>query len=302
MLVSREQFPFFNALASTTRLHIIELLMQRRLNITEIASELELSATVIAKHISIMEKAGVVRCESIAGKHGIQKVCSLIHSGMALNFRKQRKLDNVSVFAIPIGHYVDWKVAPTCGLSTLDSIIGYTDDPRYFADPRRVDARLIWVGHGYLEYRIPNYLSDHSAIQDIRIQLEICSEAPGFDPFWPSDIYFAVNNVYLGFWTSPGDFGDKPGLFSPEWYSDGNSSEYGQLKTIKITRNGSFIDGEKISDITLDDLCIAPGEPIRFRIESPQECKNPRGFNLFGKGFGNYDQDINVTITTYENI
>ena len=163
-----------------------------------------------------------------------------------------------------------------------------------------MDAKLIWVGHGYLEYCIPNYISNPQTILEIRIQLEICSEAPGFDPVWPSDIYFSLNGHALGFWTSPSDYGDKPGLFTPEWYSDGFSTEYGQFKTIKVGRNGSFIDGEKVSDVSVEDLNIAHGAPIRFRIDSPKDCKNPRGFTLFGKGFGNYDQDINVTITTDE--
>jgi len=296
VIVSRETLPFFTALASETRLHIVELLCRRKMNISELAKAIGLSSTIVARHISTLEKANLVRCESIAGRHGTQKVCSLVHIGLALRFESQRSVMNMGIYEIPVGQFATWSVEPTCGLCTTKSIIGYLDDPRYFADPRRTDAKLIWVGHGYIEYYIPNYIDDWSTVHEIRIQLEICSEAPGFEAVWPSDIYFSINGQTLGFWTSPSDYGDKPGLFSPEWYSNGSVTEYGQLKTIRISREGTFVDGEKLSSFSIGEIALARAEPIRFRIESPSDCKNPRGFTIFGKGFGNYNQDIVVTI------
>ena len=59
---------------------------------------------------------------------------------------------------IGVGQYVGYEVYPTCGISTPDHLIGVEDDPRYFASPERVNADIIWMGHGYVEYIIPNYL------------------------------------------------------------------------------------------------------------------------------------------------
>ncbi len=33
---------------------------------------------------------------------------------------------------------------------------------------------------------------------------------------------------------------------------------------------------------------------MRLRIESAQEAQHPGGINLFGKQFGDYDQDIEI--------
>ncbi len=43
------------------------------------------------------------------------------------------------------------------------------------------------------------------------VSAELGSETPGFNNVWPSDISFFINDVYVGFWTSPGDFGDVKG-------------------------------------------------------------------------------------------
>lgn len=298
VFVNQENYEFFSALASKTRLAIIELLGKKKMNIRELSDELGLSTTIIAKHVKQLEEANVLNSESIPGKHGLQKRCSLAHVGVALNFKKERVYDHVHVFDIPIGHYTSWQVHPTCGLLTQTAILGYYDNPRCFADPNRVKASCLWVGHGYLEYTVPNYLNSMQLPTEIQLQMEICSEAPGYEEIWPSDIYFSINGITLGYWTSPGDFGAVKGLLTPQWCNDGSTSQYGMLKTITVNKEGSYIDGIKISDITINQVVSQEDETIRFKIDSPLDAKNPRGFNLFGRGFGNYDQDINVTIIT----
>lgn len=296
MIVDRNAYPFFSALASHTRLMIIELLKEREMNISELAHELGLSSTIIAKHVQILESVNIIRCRSVPGERGLQKRCRLIQYGFAINFEPKAAYPEVSAFDIPVGQYVDWSVKPTCGLMTTEQAIGYSDDERSFADPQRYKAGVLWLGHGYVDYVLPNYQNDNSRIQELRIVLEICSEAPGWDANWPSDIYFHINGHCLGYWTCPGDFGDKPGVFSPSWYVAGNNSQYGMLKQIVLNRTGSYVDGIRMSDVTIDQVELSSSRPIRLRIESPEDAANPGGFNLFGKGFGNYDQNISVTI------
>jgi len=69
-------------------------------------------------------------------------------------------------------------------------------------------------------------------------------------------------------------------------------SQYGKLKTWRIGHSGSFIDGVRISDVTMDDLDIPTHHSIRMRIGIDDKAGHPGGVNIFGKGFGNYDQDI----------
>jgi predicted transcriptional regulator len=62
-------------------------------------------------------------------------------------------------------------------------------------------------------------------------------------------------------------------------------------KIIKVDSNGSFIDGIKISDVTIQDINIS-NKQWSFKIAVEKEARNIGGVTLFGSGFGNYNQDI----------
>jgi len=103
--------------------------------------------------------------------------------------------------------------------------------------------------------------------------------------------------VKVGTWTSPGDFGDKRGTFTPDWWKL-SGSQYGMLKTWRITAQGTYVDGTRISDVTLADIDLSSHRSIRLRIEVKADAKHPGGLNIFGRGFGNYDQDIVLRLRT----
>ena len=105
---------------------------------------------------------------------------------------------------------------------------------------------------------------------------------------------FFFNGKAIGTWTSPGDFGDRKGKYTPSWWTLG--SEYGLKKTLRLTETGVYMEQERIADIRLSDLLKAREEKdvLRFRIESRADAKHPGGLNLFGRQFGDYDQDIQV--------
>ena len=89
----------------------------------------------------------------------------------------------------------------------------------------------------------------------------------------------------------PGDFGDKRGKYTPDWWKL-EGSQYGLLKNFYITNEGSFIDGVKISDVTISDLHIPDHHSIRVKVGVKEDAVHMGGMNIFGKGFGNYDQGI----------
>ena len=125
----------------------------------------------------------------------------------------------------------------------------------------------------------------------VEFSMELSSETPGTNMDWPSDITLWVNDVSVGTWTSPGDYGDKRGVYTPSWWKL-EGSQYGKLKTWRIGESGTFIDGVRISDTTMDDLDIPEHHSIRMRIGIDAKASHPGGVNIFGRGFGNYDQDI----------
>jgi predicted transcriptional regulator len=100
-----------------------------------------------------------------------------------------------------------------------------------------------------------------------------------------------VNGVAVGSWTSPGDYGDKRGALTPRWWKL-EGSQYGELKTWTISEQGAFLDGVRISDVTLADLDLPHHHSIRMRIGIAEGARHPGGVNIFGRGFGDHDQDI----------
>lgn len=301
--VSIEQLSFFESLGSETRLRIIDYLREEPHNIKDLAEKLQLSSAIITKHIQKLEEAGIVETESVPGIRGVQKRCSLKLTQVELLFQNSladQTTDSVAeqptgnIFLIPVGQYVDYEITPTCGLASRDKLIGIVDDPRYFADPEHVKADHLWFASGYVEYRLPNYSVSTERISSLRISLEVCSEAPGFQKDWPSDITFSLNGKELLTWTCPGDYGDKRGRYTPAWWTD-KMTQYGLLKTLLITHEGTFLDGIRMSDFSVHEISMEKNRDIRFRIASLASVRHPGGVSLFGRGFGNYDQDIEVT-------
>ena len=292
--ISTKSMKLFESLSSATRIRILQLLRDGSKNIGELASLLGISSAITTRHISLLEEAKLIQAENIPGKRGIQKLCSLATNEIILSFEKNEIKKNYKSVSIPVGQYSSYDVAPTCGLASREGYIGVNDDPRYFSDPSHINASLLWFRTGWVEYRIPSYIVSAQSLKEIEISMELCSEYPNYKEHWLSDIHFYLNGILLGVWTSPGDFGARKGTYTPDWWKSG--TEHGLLKTLRITYDECMVDGINLSDITLHQIPIINGEDLTLRIAVPSNTHNPGGVNLFGRGFGNYDQDIVVRV------
>ena len=125
--------------------------------------------------------------------------------------------------------------------------------------------------------------------------MEVCSEAPGYKEDWKSDITVWMNGCDCGAFTSPGDFGGRRGRLNPPGYSSGKS-QYGLQVTWEVTGGGSFVNGERVSATTIKQLKLEEQSFIAVRIGNKPEARYVGGFTLFGKGFGDYDQDLILTV------
>lgn len=289
---SKKWLPVFEALASDVRLDIIQLLSEQERSIKELAEALNLSSAVLSMHVRKLELANIIQAEMVPGRGGARKVCSLTTEIIEIMLpTKPRKTKKYHKTEVAVGHYSDFDIVPTCGLATSDHVIGIFDEPRYFLHPDRVDAKILWFGQGYVEYKIPNYLMKDEMPIELEVSMEISSEAPFANENWPSDISFIFNGVDLGHWTSPGDFGgNSRGKYTPDWWWD-EINQFGLLKVLKVNDKGTFIDGEKISSVTLDQLDIEKNLWV-FRFAIKEDSKHVGGMTLFGSTFGNYNQDI----------
>lgn len=293
-----EGLEIFKALGSELRINIIKLLQENHeMNMNELATSLGITNGALTSHIKKLEESGIIQVMTERGSHGNQKVCKVAVDKIVVDVESEENEEDQNIYntEVKVGHYSDYEVYPTCGLATSQAIVGEVDDPRYFSHPDRINAGILWFTKGYIEYIIPNLLPSTTKIDQITVSLEISSEAPGINNDWPSDISILLNDVKIGTWTSPGDYGDVQGIFTPDWWFP-NWNQYGLLKMIVINKKGTFVDGLKISDVTINEFNLDYKSTVRFKFEIEEDAKNVGGITIFGSEFGNYNQDIKVRI------
>jgi len=289
-----EGLELFKALGSDIRVEIVKILLnENSMNMNELASRLNITNGALTSHIKKLEECGVVTVSSEASGHGNQKVCSVHLDKILIELQDKPQNENIYTTDIKVGLFSDYSVYPTCGLATSNRLIGEVDDTRYFAHPERYEADILWFTKGFVEYSVPNFVPANQKIDEICFSMELSSEAPGVNNVWPSDIYFYLNDTLLGTWTSPGDFGDVKGIFTPDWWFP-NWNQYGMLKMLVINHKGTFIDGLQISETSIDEFKLTSKSTLKFKLEVPENAEHVGGLTIFGRGFGNYNQDINV--------
>ena len=281
------------ALGNETRLLMLSLLSHRTLNLSALAEAINLPQSTTAFHLKQLEGAGLVNVQYLPGTRGQQKLISKRYDevhfklpGVAIE-----SASNVVEVSMPVGNYKRIAVKPTCGIATDTKYIGMIDDVRSFYEPEHVFAQILWFKQGFVEYDFPNNIPYGSQATELQFSMEICSEAPEYDLDWPSDITLSVNGVETGIWTSQGDFGGVRGRLTPEWWPI-EQTQYGVLKRWRITMDGTYVDGEKISEVSLDNINLEANPHICLRLEVKEDARNVGGINLFGKRFGNYNQDL----------
>ncbi|HIU76351.1 MAG TPA: winged helix-turn-helix transcriptional regulator [Candidatus Pelethocola excrementipullorum] len=294
-----EGLDVFKALGSELRINIVKLLLDNReMNMNELAASLGVTNGAITSHMKKLEESGIVKVLTEHSGHGNQKICRVNVDKILIEVEAEENEHDQNIYntEVPVGHYSDYEVYPTCGISTNKALIGEVDDSRYFAHPERMNAKIFWFTKGYVEYIIPNLLPSATKIDQLTLSMEISSEAPGVNSDWPSDISFFLNDVKIGTWTSPGDFGDVRGIFTPDWWFP-NWNQYGLLKMISINKKGTFLDGLKISDVNINQFALDYRSTIRFKLQVAEDAKNVGGLTIFGSDFGNYNQDIKIRIS-----
>ncbi len=286
----------FKALGSDTRIQILNILLENeQMSMNQLATELNISNGALTGHIKKLEECGLINISNESAGHGNQKMCSVTQDRIIVDIKKPIDYKNVFETEIKVGQFSRHQVWPTCGIATRESVIGELDDIRYFNHPDRFTANILWFTKGYVEYTIPNLIPSNQRITQLSISAELSSEAPGIDNNWPSDISFYINDTKIGMWTSPGDFGDVHGMFTPQWWPQ-NWNQYGLLKLLVINDYGTYIDGLKISDVSTLSLHLDYNSDIRLRLAVENDSEHVGGITLYGKSFGNYDQDIRVAI------
>ena len=285
------------ALAHPIRIAILSQLKSSETSVIELARKNMVSVSSIMFHLNLLKEAGLINIVTTETKRGKKRIANRACFNANINMF----VDNPQIYnnekyyeSMPVGCFTDAQFGNKSGFLGKDRVLALYGDGPFI--PERFDARLVYLNYGYVEYSFNNGKFRDKDPLEISFTLEICSEAPYYNNTFKSDITFYINNKKILTYTSPGDFGGRKGKFAPSFQSL-NSSQFGLLKNIIVNKEGVFLDNVKIDiEITIDDLKINESNCIKFKIESKLDDENPGGFNIFGKGSGDFQQDIEMNV------
>lgn len=284
------------ALSSKIRRKMIRLATEGSYSVMDIAQKLDLPMSTTSFHLKYLKDAGLVEIMPSPANRKNQKV--VYQSLSLISFNLQIFHDyttSTQTIEVPIGAYNSFQVEPTCGLVDSSGLIIGFDHPEAFYSPRRFNAQLIYFRKGYLEYCIPIYELQKRNVASLALSLELCSECPMSNSDWKSDITFWINGKELCTYQSQGDYGDRKGKNTPSFWPS-NATQYGMLKKIRVNREGTYLDEELVSLVSIRDIPL-DSPVICFRVGVKDSARHVGGVNLFGREFGDTDQDILIQIT-----
>lgn len=286
----------FKALGSDIRIEIIKLLLKNKdMNLNELATNLNITNGALTSHIKKLEDCGIIQIINETTGHGNEKRCKVILEKIIIDIGLPIQPGDIYEATVGIGQYSDYQVEPSCGLATTGGFLGELDNIRYFSHPDRMHANILWFKNGFVEYLLPNFIPTAHIIDELTIQIEIASLVSSCDSSFASDLDFYLNQIKIGQITLAGDTGKGSGVYTPNWF-DTSWKQFGTLKQISIKKEGTFIDGIKVSDTSIDSLGLDYSSILKFKIAVNKDSIHSHGVTLYGNSFGNYNQDIKIKI------
>ncbi len=285
-----------DALSSPIRRKMLRLLTKKSYSALELASITNVALSTASFHLKILKEAKLINVVSSPNKRGNEKNISQSCENIYISF-SQNAINKKSMYSVelPIGSYFDFDIVPPCIMHGHNGQLGEVDSVLPFFSPRRSEAKLFSFLKGWIEYRIPTAAFRDKVVQSLTFSMEICSECPNYNNTWKSDITFWVNSKEICTYRSMGDYGDRKGLLNPDWYPS-QSSQYGMLIKIRVDEEGTWIDNEVVSDVNIDQLRLCSSLFFTLRFGVKPNSHYVGGINIFGKGFGDHNQDIIVQV------
>ena len=279
------------ALSSPVRIDILKAINRDKpIKLYELSKLCHVSISSIQFHVKILCAAKLARIESVKkNKKEIQYVRSYLRN-VNIDFTEDSIPSDhkIGTIYVPIGIYRNIEgyergaiLLPDATPSELFSVDSYK-------------AILIWIDKGTIEYRLNTGAFTENDVEAMEIAFEYCSEAPGYNENWPSNITYWINDIELHTYTVKGDYGGRKGRHTPiEWPI--TRTQFGEWNILRVDREGTYFNGTKVSNIKLDELGIFSGDSFLLKIGNKPDAKNKGGISIMGKGFGDYNSDIEIS-------
>lgn len=283
------------AIYAPARIEIVNLLYKKPMLLSEIAEALDMPISSAAFHLKVLREAHLIGIDHTSTSGGALKWYTYTFPEITILMKDTRRQNSVlpEPFAVEIGvgEYIDAQFTGSCGMAS-DTALIMECSPQSVFIPERRNAQLVWnKGAGSVTYALPNDYAE-KPLDEINFSLELCSEATGYNHAYKSDVTFWINGVELCTYTSPGDFGNRYGRFTPPWWF-AESTKYGLMTAVAVRKNGVYLNERLVNkDVTLSSLDLADGNRTTLKIGVKPDAENVGGFNLFGEKFGDYDQAI----------
>lgn len=286
------------ALSSPIRIAILKQVNKEGKTFSELAKLNFVSFSSIVFHTKLLEEAKLVQIKTIKTNNGSAKL--VIKGCLEINvdfedlspLASSRRLYHNSVH---VGDYTNAEFGDNNGFVIKSNFHSFYQDTPFLNE--RKEADLVYTNRGFVEYSFDNSEFRNKKIDEISFSLEICSEVPYYNNNFESLIGFSINGKEVIDFVSPGDFGGRRGRVSPS-DSSLNATQYGQLKTIIVNTKGVYLDGVLLNEeITIPELELDKLNRVLFRITSKKKDNSYGGFNLFGKNYGDYPQDIEMDVS-----
>ena len=270
------------------------------MNITELAEKLGLTNAAMTLHIKKLTQCGILKVRLAVINRNAQKLCSLADNKILIEICGDTLSDKHEDKELNVGQFTEIMVNPTCGLADSKDLIGSLDNPQCFYYPERFGANVLWFCDGFVTYTFPNTLRNSQKLKEVQFSFELSGEAPGAVEHYPSQIAFEINDTDVGTITCEGEYFDRKGRFTPPWWF-ANFGQYGKFRVLTVSSEGTFMDGTKIGDPTLEELGIEQNSKIELKFKCKSTEQYPGGISLFGKNFGDFAQGIKCRLLYTEN-
>lgn len=281
------------AISNPLRIKILRELQKEPFifSVPQLVKNLKIPTTTLIHHLEKLEKGGLVRMRYKGSTQGTTRIVSRGNAQALITFicNSFAEEDALKIYSqeLKVGLYADFK-GDDFNIVTNEQEL---KNKNPFIE-ERVLADLIYTPNGIITYNFNNEVAKTRQVEKINFSLELCSEAPYYNNDFLSEITFWINQKEVCTYISLGDYGDRRGNLTPTWWSRRNT-QYGKLVNVLIDKTGVYLNDKLVNDkIFVDDLGLDKDNKIVFAFGNKSTATYVGGFNLFGKNFGDYAQEI----------